>query len=78
MDRKAAYQAGVVPLYFGGVMTEPEKQDYRKYTLCTADIFQEKDCAGFKSLAGSGMCLHQGLGFACEAEEGSNEQSRNI
>ena len=44
-----------------------QKQDYRKDTLCTADIFEEKDCAGFKSMAGSGTCLHQGLDFACEA-----------
>ena len=51
-----------------------QKQDYRKDTLCTADIVEEKNCAGFKSLAGSGMCLHQGLGFVCEAEEGRNER----
>jgi hypothetical protein len=49
-----------------------QKQDYRKDTLCTADIFQEKDCIGFKSMAGSGMCMFQGLGFVCEAEEGRN------
>jgi site-specific DNA-methyltransferase (adenine-specific) len=35
-----------------------QKQDYRKDTLCTANKYQEKDCTGFKSLAGSGMCLH--------------------
>lgn len=51
-----------------------QKQDYNKNGFCTADIFEEKDCIGFKSLAGSGMCLHQGLGFVCEAEEGRNER----
>ena len=50
------------------------KQDYRKDTLCTADIFQEKDCIGFKSMAGSGMCKHQGLGFACEWAGKDNEK----
>jgi hypothetical protein len=55
-------------------MNTDQEKDYCKDGLCTADIFQEKDCAGFKSMAGSGTCLHQGLGFACEAEEGRNER----
>jgi acetoin utilization deacetylase AcuC-like enzyme len=46
--------------------------DATSHSNCTADIFEEKDCIGFKSLAGSGMCMFQGLGFACEAEEGRN------
>ena len=51
-----------------------QKQDYRKDTLCTADIFEEKDCAGFKSMAGSGMCMFQGLGFVCEWAGKDNEK----
>jgi hypothetical protein len=43
-----------------------DKINYSKDGFCTTDIFQEKYCSGFQSLAGSGMCCHQGLGLTCE------------
>ena len=55
-------------------MNTDQEKDYCNDGLCTADIFQEKDCAGFKSMAGSGMCLHQGLGFVCEWAGKDNEK----
>ena len=43
--------------------------DFDRDGLCMADIEQEKTCKNFESLAYSGMCVNQGIGFACEYEE---------
>jgi hypothetical protein len=43
------------------------KINYSQNTLCTADIFREKECLNFKPMAGTGMCRHQGMGKTCEA-----------
>ena len=47
-----------------------EKKDYRKDTLCTANVAQQKDCKNYAQHDGVKypICKHWGLAGICEAE----------